>query len=88
MYHQQIQLQNKQSWTAVSKNRNSKEGITCTLYNLRVSGTDTDKSFTYRLEVLKQQFTCKSTLTGVFAGNPTQPNCSVFNETHYDSFMT
>ena len=35
--------------TAIRKNPNSKRGITCTLYNPRVS--DTDNSFTNRLEV-------------------------------------
>ena len=72
--------------TAIRKNPNSKKGITCTLYNPRVSGTDTDNSFTNRLEVLKQHFTSKSNLTGIVAANPPQRNCSVYNETHYGKF--
>ena len=72
--------------TAIRKNPNSKKGITCTLYNTRVSGTDTDNSFTNRLEVLKQHFTSKSNLAGTFATNPPQRNCSVYNETHSGHF--
>ena len=30
---------------AIRKNSNSKKGITCTLYNPQLSGTDTDKKF-------------------------------------------
>ena len=71
---------------AIRKNPNSKKGITCTLYNPRVSGTDTDNSFTNRLEVLKQHFTSKSSLTGIVAVNPPQRNCSVYSETHYGNF--
>ena len=64
--------------TTIRKKPNSKKGITCTLYNPRVSGTDTDNSFTNRLEVLKQHFTSKSNLTGIAAANPPQGNCSVY----------
>ena len=60
--------------TTIRKNPNSKKGITCTLYNPRVSETDTDNSFTNRLEVLKQHFSSKSTLTGIVAVNPPQRN--------------
>ena len=55
--------------TAIRKNPNSKKGVTCTLYNPLVSGSDTDNSFTNRLEVLKQHFTSKSNLTGIVAAN-------------------
>ena len=55
--------------TAIRKNPNSNKGITCTLYNPRVSGTDTDNSFTNCLEVWKQYFTFKSNLTGIVAAN-------------------
>ena len=72
--------------TAIRKNPNSKRGITCTLYNPRVSETDTDNSFTNRLEVLKQHFTSKNNLTGIVAVNPPQRNCLVYNETHYGNF--
>ena len=72
--------------TAIRKNPNSKKGITCTLYNPRVSGTDTDNSLTNRLEVLKQHFTSKSNLTGIVAVNPPQRYCSVYNETRYGNF--
>ena len=68
--------------TAIRKNPNSKKGITCTLYNPRVSGTDTDNSFTNGLEVLKQHFTSKCTLTGIVAANPPQKHCFVYNEIH------
>ena len=72
--------------TAIRKNPNSKKGIAYTLYNPPVSGTDTDNSFTNRLEVLKQHFTSKSNLTGILAANLLQRNCSVCNETHYGNF--
>ena len=72
--------------TAVRKNSNSKKFITCTLYNPRVSGTDTDNSFTNRLEILKQHFTSKSNLTGIVAANLPQRYCSVYNETCYGNF--
>ena len=72
--------------TAIRKNPNSKNGVTCTLYNPPVSGTDTDNSFTNRLEVLEQHFTSKSTLTGIVAADLPQRNCSVYNETHYGNF--
>ena len=72
--------------TAIRKNPNSKKDITCTLYNPRVSGTDTGNSFTNRLEDLKQHFTSKSNLTGIVAANSPQRNCSVYNETHYGNF--
>ena len=72
--------------TAIRKNPNSKKGITCTLYNPRVSGTDTNNSITNSLEVLKQHFTSKSNLTGIVAANPPQRNCSVYNEIHYGNF--
>ena len=49
----------------VRKNPNLKKGIICTLHYPRISGTDTDNSFTDRLEVLKQHFTSKSNLTGI-----------------------
>ena len=52
------------------KNPNSKKGTTCTPYNPRVSGTDTESSLTNILEVLKQHFTCKSNLTEIVAVNP------------------
>ena len=52
------------------KNPNSKKGTTCTPYNPRVSGTDTESSLTNILEVLKQHFTCKSNLTEIAAVNP------------------
>ena len=58
--------------TTIWKNLNSKKGTTCTIYNRRASGTDTDSSFTNRLEVLKQHFTFKSNLTGIVAANPPQ----------------
>ena len=58
--------------TAIRKNPNSRKGITCTLYNPRVSGTDNDNSFTNRLEALKQYFISKSNLRGIFAANPPQ----------------
>ena len=73
-------------YTAIRKNPNSKKGITCTLYNPRVSGTDTDNSFKNRLEVLKQYFTSKSNLTRIAAANPPQRNCSVYNKTHCNNF--
>ena len=72
--------------TAIRKNPNSKKGITCTLYNPRVSGTDTDNNFTNRLEVLKQHFFSKSNMTGIAAANPPQKNCSICNEIHYGNF--
>ena len=49
--------------TAIWKNPNLKKGITCTLYNQQVSGTDPDIGFKNRLEVLKQHLTSKSNLT-------------------------
>ena len=72
--------------TVIRKNPNSKKGITCTLYNSRVSETDIDHSFTIHVKVLKQHFTSKSKLTGIFAANPPQRNCSVYSETHYGNF--
>ena len=72
--------------TAITKNPNSKKGITCTLHNPRVSETDADNSFTNRLEVLKQHLTYKRNLAGIVAANPPQRNCSVYNETHYGNF--
>ena len=54
---------------AVPKNLNSKKDITCTLYNPQMSGTDTGNSFTNCLEVLKQNLTSKSNLTGIIAAN-------------------
>ena len=51
-----------------------------------MSGTDTDKSFTNRLEILKQHFTSKRNLTRIVAANPLQRNCSVYDETHYGNF--
>ena len=70
----------------IRKNPNTKKGITCTLYNPQVSGTDTDNSFTNLLEVLKQHLTSKSNLTGIFGAKPPQRDCSMYNETHYDNF--
>ena len=67
---------------AIRKIPNSRKGITCTLYNTRLSGIDTDNSFTNRLEVLKQHFPSESNLTGIVAANLPQRNCSVYNETH------
>ena len=72
--------------TALRKNPNLKKGITCTLYNPRVSGTDTDSSFTNCLKVLKQHFIYNSNLTKIVVANPPQRNCSVYNETHCDNF--
>ena len=72
--------------TAIRKNPNSKKGITFTLYIPRVSGTDTDNSFTNRLKVLKQHFSSKTNLTRIVAANPSQRNCHAYNETHYDNF--
>ena len=74
--------------TTILKYRNSKKGITCTLYNPRVSGTDTENSFTNCLEVLKQHFTSKSNLKAIVGANPPQRNCSlyIYNETHYGNF--
>ena len=71
--------------TAIRKNPNSKKGTTCTLYNPRVSGSDTDNSFTNRLEVLKH-FTSKTNLAGIVPANLPQRNCSVYSETHYGNF--
>ena len=71
---------------AIRKNPNSKKGITCTLHNPRVSGTNTDNSLTNRLEVLKQHFVSKSNLTGIAAANPSQRNCSIYNESHYGNY--
>ena len=51
--------------TAIRKNPNSKKGIARTLYNPRVSGTDTDNSFTNRLEVLKNISLLKVILQGL-----------------------
>ena len=45
VYHHQIHLQNTNHGKNDKKNPNSKKGITCTLYNPQVSGTDTDNSF-------------------------------------------
>ena len=72
--------------TSIRKNPNSKKGITCTMYNPRVSGTDTDNSFSNRLEVLKQNVTSKSILTGIFAANHPERNCSVYNKTYCGNF--
>ena len=58
--------------TATRKNSNSRKGVTCTLYNPRVSGTDNDNSFTNRLKALKKHFISKSNLRGIFAANPPQ----------------
>ena len=69
--------------TTVRKNPNPKKSFTFTLHNPRVSGTDTDNSFTNRLEVWKQHFTSESNLIGTAATNPPQRNCSVYNETNY-----
>ena len=61
----------------IRKNPNSMNSITFTLYNLRMSGNDTDNSFTTCPDVLKQQFTSKNYLTGIVSANSPQRNCSV-----------
>ena len=70
----------------IRKNLNSMKGITCTLYNSRMSGNDTDNSFTTRLDVLKQYFTSKNNFTGIVSANSPQRNCSIYNETYYGNF--
>ena len=72
--------------TAIRQNPNLKKGMTCTLYNPRMLGTDTDNSFIICLLVLKQHFTYKSNLIGIVAANPPQRNCCVYNEIHYGNF--
>ena len=70
----------------IRKNPNSMNSITFTLYNLRMSGNDTDNSFTTCPDVLKQHFTSKNNLTGIVSANSPQRNCSVHNETYYGNF--
>ena len=69
------------------KNYYSAKVLISILYNPPVSRTDSNQSFIFCPEMLKQNLTANSNLTGVVVVNPSQRNCYVVSKTHYTNFV-